>query len=187
MWFQLMPEEFKQSAAAQRSSRGSNSNSRSTTPPSSTGYYSSAHLLVNMERQRSGGGGPLLPLQRSARLDGLAQQHATILAQQGSLHHSVHSLPELKEKLQANNVGENAQRGESIREMHETAMQQQGVTARCDDDTKNENGAHQQSSSRVLVDNILSPRFTEIGIGTAVSSKDGKLYMVQLYRGGHWV
>jgi uncharacterized protein YkwD len=208
MWFHLMPEEFKQSAAHQRSSRSagwsktmrtnSNNNLVTTAPPSpppcSIGYYSSAHLLVNMERQRNGAG----PLQRSVRLDDLAKQHAKFLAQAGTLRHSAHSLQELKEKLQASNVGESAQRGDSIREMHETAMQGAMMIDRDDGDNRphddedntrmrNDHDAPRQSSSRILADNILSPSFTEIGIGTAVSSSDGKLYMVQLYRGGHWI
>lgn len=202
-------EEFKNKPALKRSSGSVGRKKKhfsAPSPPSpiSVGCFSSAHLIVNMERrrnQRNAAGDKqqqpqLQPLLRSGRLDDLAQQHATLLAQQGTLLHMAQSMQDLKEILQANNVGENVQRGESIRAMHQTAMQAIGKkdkdpTPAHDDDNNNSNvndddAAHQQTS-RLLADNILSPTFTEFGIGTAMCSTDGKLYMVQLFRGGYWV
>jgi len=93
-------------------------------------------------------------------LDDLARFHAEDMAENLAIYHSVKSADNLKHKIKSKYAGENIQRGSSIRSMH-TSMMEKGKRSR---------------------DNILSPQFTEFGMGTAMAS-DGKLYMVQLFRG----
>jgi len=119
-------------------------------------YYSSNHILVNRERVLVG----LPELRRVRLLDDLARFHAENLADDEKLYHSVDGLEQLQRKIGGNFVGENVQRGKSIRWMH-TAMMASGKKSR---------------------ENILSNKYTEFGMGTAKGS-DGKLYMVQLFRG----
>jgi len=123
-----------------------------------TWYYSSNHILVNRERALCG----LTQLKRVRLLDELARFHAENMAEKTTLFHSVDGLDALKSKVgEAKFAGENVQRGKSIRWMH-TAMMASGKKSR---------------------ENILSKKYAEFGMGTAKGS-DGKLYMVQLFRGG---
>jgi uncharacterized protein YkwD len=91
----------------------------------------------------------------------MARQHARVLASEELLRHSENSLEELRQKLQRSNVGENIQRGASIRAMHKEAM---------------------ADLDSIPAINILCESFTHFGMGTAVG-KDGRLYMVQLFGG----
>ena len=84
----------------------------------------------------------------------------SIWADDESLVHSVDALNVLQRQLNSTEVGENVQRGPNIRQMHESAMKR-GSTSR---------------------GNILRGAYSEFGMATALG-KDGKLYMVQLFRG----
>jgi uncharacterized protein YkwD len=120
------------------------------------GIFSNNHILVNRERVLRG----LSKLNRSRFLDSMAHSHAVDLAQDENLVHSVNVLADLQRQLGSNEVGENVQRGPNIRQMHESAMNR-GSTSR---------------------GNILRGAYVEFGMATALG-KDGKLYMVQLFRG----
>ena len=137
-----------------------NNKSDTTTkqPLPDTWYYSSNHVLVNRERVLKG----LPKLSRSIDLDTLATQHAQDMADNKTLYHSVSSVDELKRKLHSQRTGENIQRGSSIRQMHSNMM----------------------TSGQKSKQNILSKKFGEFGMGTA-KGHDGKLYMVQLFRGNN--
>jgi len=139
----------------------SNSSLRDSTPQTDlpgTWYYSSNHILVNQERVLRS----LKPLRRCRDLDDQARAHATNMATKAELQHSVHTLEELRTRLGAQQVGENIQRGKSIRQMHAITM------------------ADERLSSRA---NMLSSKFADFGMGTHKSKLDGSLYMVQLFRG----
>jgi uncharacterized protein YkwD len=142
-----------------------------------TSYYSSNHLMVNRARAMAPGV-VLNPLYRSRYLDFLAQAHAADLAENCELQ----VVPNLESLLLSTSkkedavnqnananaalvVGQNVQRGTSIRQMHESVMNSSG-----------------QDSRR---SNILRPTFSEFGMATALG-RDGKLYMVQLFRGGRY-
>jgi uncharacterized protein YkwD len=121
------------------------------------GIFSNNHILVNRERVVRG----LSKLHRCRLLDEMAQQHAARLARDEVLVHSVAELSDLQRLLGSQEVGENVQRGPNIRQMHESAMNR-GSTSR---------------------GNILRPAYVEFGMATALGPQDGKLYMVQLFRG----
>ena len=124
--------------------------------PGTMGFVS-AHALINKERVLRG----LLSLQRSAYLDLLCRNQAKYMAQHQELSHSVDTLEELKELLNTeSSVAENIQRGPNVKAMHENSMKARQTAYR----------------------SILSNRFTECGTGTA-KGEDGRLYMVQLFRG----
>jgi hypothetical protein len=120
------------------------------------GVFSNNHVLVNRERALRG----LTKLNRSRFLDSMAHSHAVDLAEDENLVHSVDLLADLQRQLGSSEVGENVQRGPNIRQMHDSAMNR-GTTSR---------------------GNILRPAYVEFGMATALG-KDGKLYMVQLFRG----
>lgn len=120
------------------------------------GYYSSNHVLVNRERTIRG----LVALRRVRRLDQLARKHAESMAQSQNVQPSVATVAQLKEKLQADRVGENTVRGDNIRDIHNQMM------------TK--------SRQRHCRGNLLAPAFDSFGMGTAMGA-DGKLYLVQLF------
>lgn len=141
-----------------------NSNNNSLLLPN-TGFFSNNHVMVNRERALLN----IKPLHRSQYLDALALSHALDLADDddccgsSKLVHSVETLPELRRLLgNRMEVGENVQRGASIRAMHHTAMQSDSSRRR----------------------NIVREAYTEFGMATALGKKDGLLYMVQLFRGG---
>jgi hypothetical protein len=119
-------------------------------------YYSSCHILINRERAMCN----IPKLRRVRMLDDMARFHAEDMAENSCVFHSVKSADNLKRKVHSKYAGENIQRGKSIRSMH-SGMMEKGKRSR---------------------DNILSKQFTEFGLGTAMGS-DGKLYMVQLFRG----
>jgi uncharacterized protein YkwD len=115
------------------------------------------HVMVNRERLSRG----LSTLKPSRFLTMLARAHAQVLADRTKLGHSVQTLEDLQHTLNSLDVGENIQRGHSVQEMH--AMSVKDGTFNCM--------------------NILRESYLEFGMGTAKSRNDGKLYMVQLFRG----
>lgn len=119
-------------------------------------YFSSNHILVNRERALEG----LPQLKRCRFLDDIARFHAQDMADAKKIFHSVQTIQELQAKTYSDVCGENIQRGKTIRRMHDSMM------------------AERKKSRK----NILSPNFLEFGMGTAKDS-DGKLYMVQIFRG----
>jgi hypothetical protein len=82
------------------------------------------------------------------------------MATEGTMHHSVSTIEELKILLVGMEVAENIQRGDNVSEMHMETMQQRGCINRY---------------------NVLSTFFSEFGYGLAVG-KDGKVYCCQLFR-----
>ena len=151
------------------------------------GYICSGHVLVNYERQLR----KLPSLQRSRALDHLARQEAEQLARemdQSVSSSSICSLrsfkmeEDLRRELGARPgahgsastgalVASNVVFGECtcVQQLHSNAMQQ-GLKA-------NSKRIH-----KAFRRNLLSPSFTEIGVGTA-RGEDGSLFMVQLFRG----
>lgn len=109
----------------------------------STSYFASNHVLVNRERMKRG----LRPLTRNIAMDELARKSALAMAESNGLN-----------PLQTTYVG-NVLRGESIRAIHRSTMQQK------------------QGRERA---NLLNPYFQEFGVGTCKGS-DGMLYMCQLF------
>jgi len=116
-------------------------------------YFSSNHILVNRERAACN----LPQLLRSPYLDGVARERAAYLALQMSLEPLTPR--QVKEKCSSSIAAENIVRGSSVRAMHEQCM----------------------SELPKHMERILSPRFNEMGMGTAMG-KDGNLYMVQYFR-----
>lgn len=109
----------------------------------STSYFASNHVLVNRERMKRG----LRPLTRNIAMDELARKSAQAMAESNGLN-----------PLRTTYVG-NVLRGESIRSIHRSTMQQK------------------QGRERA---NLLNPYFQEFGVGTCKGS-DGMLYMCQLF------
>ena len=118
--------------------------------------FQSAHALINRERvkrRRS-------CLKRCVDLDRLCQARAQALAQAGQLSHSVATKTLRSSILMDAVVGENVQRGASVSDMHHEAM-----------------------ARPTFMKNILNDRFCKFGVATALGKQDGKLYMVQMFRG----
>ncbi|KAG7351994.1 hypothetical protein IV203_008042 [Nitzschia inconspicua] len=109
----------------------------------STSYFASNHVLVNRERMKRG----LRPLTRNIFMDELARESAKAMADSNGLN-----------PLRTTYVG-NVLRGESIRSIHRSTMQQK------------------QGRERA---NLLNPYFQEFGVGTCKGT-DGMLYMCQLF------
>ena len=109
----------------------------------STSYFASNHVLVNRERMKRG----LRPLTRNIAMDELARDNAKAMAESGGVA-----------PIRATYVG-NVLRGESIRAIHRSTMQQK------------------QGRERA---NLLNPYFQDFGVGTC-KGKDGMLYMCQLF------
>jgi uncharacterized protein YkwD len=109
----------------------------------STSYFASNHVLVNRERMKRG----LRPLTRNISMDEMARKSAQAMAESNGLN-----------SLKTTYVG-NVLRGESIRSIHRSTMQQK------------------QGRERA---NLLNPYFQEFGVGTCKGS-DGMLYMCQLF------
>jgi len=120
-------------------------------------HFSNNLVLINQERF----GRSMRPLQRCLDLDEIACAHAASMANRCQLFLMVGNSDELKELLHAEEAGININRGTSIRRMHASAMRDRRLPSR----------------------NILSSKFTHFGMGTHMSSKDGNLYLVQLFRG----
>jgi uncharacterized protein YkwD len=108
----------------------------------STSYFASNHVLVNRERMKRG----LRPLTRNIQMDELARKNSQRMAD------SAGCAP-----IQATYVG-NVLRGESIRAIHRSTMQQRGRERA----------------------NLLNPYFQDFGVGTA-KGDDGMLYICQLF------
>jgi hypothetical protein len=140
--------------------------------PHKTGFFSNNHVMMNRERSLIG----IKTLHRSRYLDFLALSHAVDLAEdcQG-VSHSVENLSDLQSLLNCKIVGENVQCGSSIREMHANAMKSRSDTSSLRDNVDNVDDGRWR--------NILREAYTEFGMATALGKKDGKLYMVQLFRG----
>jgi hypothetical protein len=109
----------------------------------STSYFASNHVLINRERMKRG----LRPLTRNIAMDEQARKSAEAMATSNGLN-----------PLQTTYVG-NVLRGESIRSIHRSTMQQK------------------QGRERM---NLLNPYFQDFGVGTA-KGEDGMLYMCQLF------
>ena len=108
------------------------------------------------------------PLIRSKSLDEQAQKHAQFMAQAQHAFPSTANTKALKERLGHERdsdvrVAENVYEGTSIRELHQASM---------------------DDPSQICSRNILAPIFTECGVGTA-RGEDGRIYMVQLFRGNY--
>ena len=103
------------------------------------------------------------------------------MAQRQELFHSAQSLNDLQDTVLSDKAGENIQRGSSVEEMHEQAM---GTTTALSSSIKDSVPQRNKSVSAnsSAAKNILGKQFREFGVGTARGS-DGKLYMVQLFRG----
>jgi Cysteine-rich secretory protein family len=112
--------------------------------------------LVDKERAQHG----LRPFRWSHSLSKLAAQQAQLMAECGTIFHSVSTISELIVMLSSSQVAENVQRGDSIRSMHNDTMHVDNVINRM---------------------NVLSEQFTEFGIGI-VEGIDGMLYSCQLFR-----
>jgi uncharacterized protein YkwD len=114
---------------------------------------SQLRYLLDLERAEQG-----LPLlQQSSSLDHLAHLQAQFMANSGSAESGFEDVEELCTVLNCLAAGENIQAGESPSELHRSTME-----------TKS--------------DLILSPTFTEYGMGVAQGKKDGKLYLCHLFR-----
>lgn len=109
----------------------------------STSYFASNHVLINRERMKRG----LRPLTRNIAMDELARKSAESMATSNGLN-----------PLKTTYVG-NVLRGESIRAIHRSIMQQK------------------QGRERA---NLLNPYYQEFGVGTC-KGEDGQLYMCQLF------
>ena len=118
--------------------------------------YLSNHILINRVRIERG----VPKLRRSRYLDSLAQDYANEAAQLENFHVSQHTIEELRNLLGSERVGQNLCRGKSMLEMHNAAMAVAGPPR----------------------NNILSKNFHEFGMATA-RAENGKLYMVQFFRG----
>jgi uncharacterized protein YkwD len=112
--------------------------------------------LVNHERRKHG----LPPFRLSRTLNRLSAEHASRMATEGTVYHSVSTIEELKVLLAGMDVAENIQRGDNVNAMHIETMQQRDCINRY---------------------NVLSTYFSEFGYGLAVG-KDGKVYCCQLFR-----
>lgn len=157
----------------------------------SLNHYDHHYRLVNRSRLLH----KVNPLQRSLKLDELAQTHAKTMAARGQVHHSVKSVEELQEQLEGTIVGENVQRGQSI-------LQSKCCTC-CFKDLQLPTKilvspdltilqffcmlllVHRETIMLVhsyLRKNLLSGKFNEMGMATAVGPNDGKVYLVQYFR-----
>lgn len=120
---------------------------------------SSNHVMVNRLRTVCGKN----PVTRSVFLDEVARNHAISMASKQSLFPVATLSDDLKIALKTtNHVGENSHRGKSIRSVHESILQEK---------------------DRRSLENMLSEKFTEFGVGTA-QGDDGQLYVCQLFREG---
>ena len=120
--------------------------------------FQSAHALVNRERVFRG----RESLQRNVQLDQICLLQAEFMADQGELSFAAETLPELRALLGSYKVGEIIQRGPSVMDMHQESM---------------------KNRDRSAYKKILNRKFVEFGVGTARGKHDGRLYMVQLFRG----
>jgi len=82
------------------------------------------------------------------------------MAEQSTVFHSVTSIQQLVELLQAPHAAESIQRGNSLPDMHYETVSQRRSVNYC---------------------NLVSTVFTEFGAATC-RGKDGKLYQCQLFR-----
>jgi hypothetical protein len=115
--------------------------------------FGNNHIMVNAERQLRG----LVPFQRSSVLNDLANDRATLLAKQQCLEPQ--NRMRLKWLLSCKSAAENIARGPDATTIHGLCM--------------NEYPGHKR--------NIISQRFNEFGMGTAIGS-DGDIYLVQYFR-----
>jgi uncharacterized protein YkwD len=96
-------------------------------------------------------------LEQSSSLDHLAQMQAQFMADTSSVDTGFENVEELCEVLNCKAAGENIQSGQCHVSLHRSTME-----------TKS--------------DMILSPTFTEYGMGLALGKKDDKLYLCHLFR-----
>mmetsp|Transcript_13694 Transcript_13694/g.30025 ORF Transcript_13694/g.30025 Transcript_13694/m.30025 type:complete len:193 (+) Transcript_13694:115-693(+) len=118
--------------------------------------FGSGHVLINHTREQMGRS----CLRRSRALDKQCQNHAQVMAAQQKVFHSVQSIQELKALVQSQHAGENIQVGACVKEIHRVAVQKKTSAYK----------------------NMMCRDFVEFGMAT-VKGDNGKLYMVQLFRG----
>lgn len=126
--------------------------------PSQEQIHGDEHNIVNQSRMQQN----LKPLHRSADLCALALAHAQSMARRQAVYYSVTSVPALQKQLGSKHVGENVQRGISIKQIHHDSMSM----------------AQKNSFIRR---NILSTSFDEMGMSTVIG-KDGIMYLCQVFR-----
>jgi uncharacterized protein YkwD len=119
-----------------------------------------AYDLINQARSSHS----LPALNRSELLENLAKIHATHMARELTVTHSVQNATQLKKLLRCVLVGENVQKGTSCQSMHETTM--------------NETTSADHKINR---DNILGNGFSECGVATVVG-RDCRRYTCQYFR-----
>mmetsp|Transcript_4051 Transcript_4051/g.6933 ORF Transcript_4051/g.6933 Transcript_4051/m.6933 type:complete len:137 (-) Transcript_4051:179-589(-) len=123
-------------------------------------YYSSNHIMINKDRTKR----QVAPLTRLPELDELARQHAAAMAQQGQVFHSMTTMTTTTSSVPGGRfrrMGENVASGSSIKDIHREMMMK----------------------SLGDKNNILDRRYTYMGVGTAKSPTDGRLYLCQIFRG----
>jgi hypothetical protein len=152
----------------------------------------------------------VLPLRRSLFLDSIASLHVQKLAKRRILVPIGRNAKLLQQMLQSNTVGENVLCGTSIRQMHQqiTSREVQSMyqlysknqTISLCDPLLESNGTafdylrrlyysshnvkEEEKLQRVKqFSNMVNVEFVEMGMATARCEIDGKLYMVQLFRG----
>lgn len=116
-------------------------------PPDTKAMARRLFNLMNQERTSRG----LAPFTRRADVDAIAVGHSGRMAAKGTIwHNDEYFSPATKDRLQAAYLGENVARNADIDDMHRRLM----------------NSPHHR-------DNILNPRFTQVGVGVAVGENGG--------------
>lgn len=116
-------------------------------PPNTKAMATRLFDLMNKERTSRG----LAPFTRRADVDAIAVGHSGRMAAAGTIwHNDDYFTPATKDRLQAAYLGENVARNADIEDMHRRLM----------------NSPHHR-------DNILSPRFSQVGVGVAVGENGG--------------
>ena len=131
----------------------------------------SNHIMVNTDRiQRI-----VQPLVRMKELDELATQHAKEMATNGELYQ-----PKLK--YLHDTILNNGRSGGNNSDNHQRIINRLGSNVACGESLLS---MHQMMMTVSVADrnNILDRRFTGMGMGTAKSPTDGKLYLCQIFRG----
>jgi uncharacterized protein YkwD len=130
------------------------------------------------------------PLQRSRALDTLAYQHVQFVASTGKLLPVAPNVQTLQAALSSAYVGENVLRGRSVRSMHDRTTSEMALHAMWKVAASAKRSKHdsrrisaEETVLAAQLSNIVNPTFVEMGMATARSPVDGKLYMVQLFRG----
>ena len=134
----------------------------------------SNHIMVNTDRiQRI-----VQPLIRMKELDELATHHAKEMASQGELYQP--KLKYLHDTILNN--GRSSSSSNNNTDNHQRIINRLGSNVACGESLLS---MHQMMMTVSVADrnNILDRRFTGMGMGTAKSPTDGKLYLCQIFRG----